>query len=110
MEALAEEGEAVRASLDGERRYRYCLDADADRIPRLTEDTIQSCPLLTNFWRIIPKMDRKRGNLIIHSVWHEPWFEADERFNDAFSKTLDRFAEFNDAENIEILNDQPKIG
>jgi len=155
LEALTEEGEAVRTSLDGERRYRYCLNSDADRIPRLTEDVSQSCRLLTNFdnllWdrgrikslfnfevkletykpkterkygyynmpilygnrlvgRIVPKMDRKRAKLIIHSLWHEPWFKADERFNDAFSKTLDCFAEFNDAENIEISNDQPKIG
>ncbi|MGD2201349.1 MAG: crosslink repair DNA glycosylase YcaQ family protein [Candidatus Bathyarchaeota archaeon] len=60
--------------------------------------------------RIVPKMDRKRATLIVHSIWHEPWFNADEEFIDAFDETLRGFARFNGAEIIEREEERPRIG
>jgi len=60
--------------------------------------------------RIVPKMDRKRRVLILHSVWHEPWFEPDEAFENGFAKALDGFAKFNGADSIEMEEDGPRKG
>ncbi|UCH56612.1 MAG: YcaQ family DNA glycosylase [Candidatus Bathyarchaeota archaeon] len=60
--------------------------------------------------RIVPKMNRKKRALIIHSVWHEPWFKPDEIFEDSFSETLEDFARFNGADMIDIMEDKPRIG
>jgi hypothetical protein len=60
--------------------------------------------------RIIPKMDREKHTLIINSIWHEPWFQPEEAFEDAFAKTLESFAEFNGADKIELAEEKPRIG
>ena len=60
--------------------------------------------------RIVPKMDRKRRVLTLHSVWHEPWFEPDEAFENGFAKALDGFAKFNGADSIEMEEDRPRKG
>lgn len=60
--------------------------------------------------RIVPRMDRDRQTLVIQSVWHEPWFEPDEKFDNAFSETMESFAGFNGAEKIELLEEKPRIG
>ena len=60
--------------------------------------------------RIIPKMDRKKHTLIINSIWHEPWFQPEEAFEDAFARTLESFAEFNEADEIELAEEKPRIG
>jgi uncharacterized protein YcaQ len=60
--------------------------------------------------RIVPKMDRKNRTLIIESVWHEPWFQIDEEFEDSYSETLDSFAEFNGADTVEIVEEEPRVG
>jgi len=60
--------------------------------------------------RIVPKMDRKRRALIINSVWHEPWFKPDEAFESNFTEALDSFAKFNDADNVEMMEDEPRKG
>jgi len=79
-----------------ERRYGYF------NLPILYGDRLVG--------RIVPKMDRKRRVLIIHSLWHEPWFKPDEAFEDCFSEAIDRFAKFNDAEVIEMEEDEPRKG
>jgi len=60
--------------------------------------------------RIVPKMDRGRGVLVINSVWHEPWFEPDEEFEDGFAETLDGFARFHGADDVEMRESQPRKG
>jgi uncharacterized protein YcaQ len=60
--------------------------------------------------RIVPKMDRKNRTLLIHSIWHEPWFEPDDAFEDKFGEALDDFAKFNGADSVEMLEDEPRIG
>lgn len=56
------------------------------------------------------KMDRKNRTLLIESIWHEPWFQVDEDFEDSFSEALDSFAEFNGADTVKIIDDEPKVG
>jgi uncharacterized protein YcaQ len=58
--------------------------------------------------RIVPKMDRRRRVLIVHSVWHEPAFTPDERFEAAFTETLERFARFHRADSIAMTDDAPR--
>ncbi len=60
--------------------------------------------------RIVPKMDRKSRTMIIHSVWHEPWFKPDETFENAFNEAMESFARFNGADNVEIREEKPRIG
>ena len=60
--------------------------------------------------RLVPRMDRKNRTLIIESVWHEPWFQIDEDFEASFSETLDSFAEFNGADTVEIVEEEPRVG
>jgi len=60
--------------------------------------------------RIVPKMDRKKGVLIVQSTWHEPWFNPDESYWAAFSATMESFATFNGAEKIEFLEKKPRVG
>ena len=60
--------------------------------------------------RIVPKMDRKTGTLIIHSTWHEPRFKPDKEYEDAYAQTLQEFADFNGAERIEMREERPRIG
>ncbi|UCD44515.1 MAG: YcaQ family DNA glycosylase [Candidatus Bathyarchaeota archaeon] len=60
--------------------------------------------------RIVPKMDRKRGTLIVHSVWHEPWLRPDEDFENKFTGTLQEFAEFHGVDEIEMEEDAPRKG
>jgi uncharacterized protein YcaQ len=60
--------------------------------------------------RIVPRMDRKNRTLIIESVWHEPWFQIDKVFEDSFSETLSSFAEFNGADTVEIVEEEPRVG
>ena len=60
--------------------------------------------------RIVPKMDRKRGVLIVHSVWHEPWFKPDEDFEERYTETLQEFARFHGADEIEMEEDTPRKG
>jgi len=52
--------------------------------------------------RLDPKMDRRKNVLIINATWYEPWFKTDEEFEDRFSETLDSFAKFNEADDVEI--------
>ena len=52
--------------------------------------------------RLDPKMERRKNLLIVKAIWHEPWFKADEEFEDRFSETLDSFAKFNEADDVEI--------
>ena len=60
--------------------------------------------------RVVPKMDRKRGVLIVRSTWHEPWFEPDEDFEDSYAEALESFALFNGADEIEAEEESPRIG
>jgi len=60
--------------------------------------------------RLVPKMNRKRGVLIVRRIWHEPWFEPDEAFDDLFQETLEGFAAFNGAAEIEMLEEKPRKG
>lgn len=60
--------------------------------------------------RIVPKMDRRRQVLIVRSVWHEPWFDPDDVFENAFAETLDSFARFNGADEVEMEEDRPRKG
>ncbi|TET72361.1 winged helix-turn-helix domain-containing protein [Candidatus Bathyarchaeota archaeon] len=60
--------------------------------------------------RIVPKMDRKNKTLIVHSVWHEPRFEPDQAYQEAFEQTLEDFAAFNGAEKIRMEEKRPRIG
>jgi len=43
-------------------------------------------------------------------VWHEPWFEPDEEFDNAFSEIMESFARFNGAEKFELLEEKVRIG
>lgn len=47
------------------------------------------------------KMDRAQGKLMINGFWAEAWFKPDKKFAKAFSKGLDRFAEFLKAKSID---------
>ena len=60
--------------------------------------------------RIVPKMDRKNKTLIVHSVWHEPRFEPDQAYQEAFEQALEDFAAFNGAEKIRMEEERPRIG
>jgi len=60
--------------------------------------------------RIIPKMDRKNRKLIVNSIWHETWFKPDEPFENDFSEALESFSEFNGADEVEFLEEKPRIG
>lgn len=60
--------------------------------------------------RMVPRMDRDNRTLIIESIWHEPWFEPDPDFEDSFAETMTSFAEFNGADEVEILEEEPRIG
>jgi uncharacterized protein YcaQ len=60
--------------------------------------------------RIVPKMDRKNRTLIVHSIWREPGFEPDEIYKDALKETLEDFASFNGADQIQLEEEMPRIG
>jgi len=60
--------------------------------------------------RIVPKTDRKNQTLIVHSIWHEPGFEPDDTYKDAFNETLEDFATFNGADKIQMEEERPRIG
>jgi hypothetical protein len=51
--------------------------------------------------RLDPKVDRKEKKLIVRGLWYEEGFKPDEEYEDAFGKTLDDFAKFNGAEEID---------
>ena len=55
-------------------------------------------------------MDRKNRKLIINSTWHETWFKPDESLENGFSETLESFARFNGADEIEFKEKKPRMG
>jgi uncharacterized protein YcaQ len=60
--------------------------------------------------RIVPKMDRTNQTLIVHSIWHESQFEPDQAYREVFTQTLDDFAAFNGADQIQMEEERPRIG
>ncbi|TRO46681.1 winged helix-turn-helix domain-containing protein [Candidatus Bathyarchaeota archaeon] len=60
--------------------------------------------------RVIPKLDRKDRRLIVNSTWHEPWFKSEEPFENGLYEALDSFAEFNGADEVEFMEERPRIG
>lgn len=60
--------------------------------------------------RLEPKMDRENETLIFRSYWHQPGFSPDEGYEDGFLETLQSFARFNGARDMEWVERNPKIG
>ena len=99
--------ERVRVLFDFEAKMETYIPAEKRKygyynLPILSGDRLVG--------RIVPKMDRKNGTLIIQSVWHEPWFEPDEAFEDGFRRIVEDFAEFNGADETVFEKEEPRRG